>query len=319
MAIVGWSAVFFLSVAVLLFSARFLFVRGAERIGYSLGMSPFLIGATLVAVGTSLPELISSLVAVAKGKTELVAANVVGSNIGNILLILGLTALVSGNLSLQKGAAKIERWFLAVSALFLIVFTVNGVVSFWEGCLLVVVALLYIVLKLRNGNEKEAADSVRKQEKSPHPLSMQKAYLFLLGGVVGLYLGAEYTIESILSLSALLGIPSTIIAITALAVGTSLPELIVSVDTAMQGKYDIAVGNVMGSNIFNAIVIMGIPALITPLAVDALTIRVGLPVLALSTLSLLSQWRSGSISRFYGIIYCLLFGVFLVTLIQVVR
>ena len=317
-----------MSLALLVKSADW-FVESSEKIGLALKISPFIIGVTIVAIGTSFPELASSIAAVFKGATEIVAANALGSNIANILLIVGLSAVVARRLIVRRSLIDLDAPLLGV-ATFLFVFVMwDKKIVLGEGILLIFGFLIYLLYTIFQRREEEETPELvevlpsrierrkreAKIEPSPKPEKLNfKVFLFLILGVIGLAIGANYIIESVLKLSELLKISTSLIAITAIAVGTSLPELVVSVQAALKKKYEIALGNIFGSNVFNILIVVGVPALIRPLIVDELTFGIGLPFLIVATLLFVISGISRRIHIWEGAMYLLLYILFIVKL-----
>ena len=328
-----WILIFILSLAILIKSADW-FVESSEKIGLALKISPFIIGVTIVAIGTSFPELASSIAATLKGATEIVTANTVGSNLANILLIVGLSAVVSRTLIVRRSLIDLDAPLLGVSTFLFVLVMRDKEIVLGEGILLIfgfLIYLLYTIFQRREPEEetpeakeilpsrierreKEAKIEVVSLRPSPSQKLHFKVFIFLILGMVGLAIGANYTIESIVKISEIFKISSSLIAITALAIGTSLPELMVSVRAALKKKYAIALGNVFGSNVFNALVVAGIPALISPLAVDDLTFKIGLPFLVIATLLFVISGISRRIHIWEGAMYLLLYILFVVKL-----
>jgi len=323
-----WIIIFIASLALLVKSADW-FVESSEKIGLALKISPFIIGVTIVAIGTSFPELASSIAAVFKGATEIVAANALGSNIANILLIVGLSAVVARRLIVRRSLIDLDAPLLGV-ATFLFVFVMwDKKIVLGEGILLIFGFLIYLLYTIFQRREEEETPELvevlpsrierrkreAKIEPSPKPEKLNfKVFLFLILGVIGLAIGANYIIESVLKLSELLKISTSLIAITAIAVGTSLPELVVSVQAALKKKYEIALGNIFGSNVFNILIVVGVPALIRPLIVDELTFGIGLPFLIVATLLFVISGISRRIHIWEGAMYLLLYILFIVKL-----
>jgi cation:H+ antiporter len=326
-----WILIFILSLAILIKSADW-FVESSEKIGLALKISPFIIGVTIVAIGTSFPELASSIAATLKGATEVVTANTVGSNLANILLIVGLSAVAARTLIVRRSLIDLDAPLLGV-ATFLFVFVMwDKEIVLGEGILLIFGFLIYLLYTIfhRKEEEKEGLESGEvlpsrverreieaKIEKIPEKASPKigfKVFLFLILGMVGLAIGANYTIEAMLKISDILKIATSLVAITALAIGTSLPELVVSVRAASKKKYEIALGNIFGSNVFNILLVAGIPALIRPLVVDELTFRIGLPFLVIATLLFVISGISRKIHIWEGAMYLLFYILFIVKL-----
>jgi len=254
-----YGGIFIVSLATLLKASDW-FVDSAEAIGLSLGISPFIIGVTIVAFGTSLPELAASIAAVLAGQSEIVIGNVVGSNITNIALVLGLTAVIVKKIYLESDLWLIDMSFLWCSS-FLLWFVLQDLQFSTFECLLFLAGIILFLIYSFRGNKREAVED--------RPKVLPRHYLLLVVGGVLVYFGASYTIFAISKISTLLAVPPKLIALTAVAIGTSLPEIVVSLSAARRGKSDIAIGNVLGSNIFNTFVVMAIPGLIGPLEIPA--------------------------------------------------
>lgn len=331
-----WIIIFIVSLALLVKSADW-FVESSEKIGLALKISPFIIGVTIVAMGTSFPELISSVAGVIKGVTEIPVANAVGSNIANILLIVGLSAVAARTLIVKRSLIDLDAPLLAASTVLFLFVMWDKKIVLGEGILLILAFAIYslytvfqrreeiftpeLVEILPGGLEVRVLPSRierrrRKiiEKKPPEEKFNFKVVFFLILGLTGLVIGANYTIDSMVKISEILKISTSLIAVTALAVGTSLPELIVSVKAAVQKKYEIALGNIFGSNVFNILVVTGIPALIKPLAVDNLTFGIGGLFLVISTLLFIISGISRRIHIWEGLMYLLIYILFVVKL-----
>jgi cation:H+ antiporter len=328
--LIFWILIFIFSLALLIKSADWL-VESSEKIALALKISPFIIGVTIVGIGTSLPELASSLAATLKGETEVVAANVIGSNIFNILFIVGLSAVVAGRLIVKRSLIDLDSPLLAASTVLLFFISWDRKIVFGEGILLLLAFLVYLFYTVfqRGGTEEETGEIVEilpsrierrekeaKIEKKPVKVEKLnfKVFLFLIIGIIGLIIGADYAIEAMVKISETTKIAVSLISIIALAAGTSLPELAVSVRAAAQKKYEISLGNIFGSNVFNALVVAGIPALIRPLAIDTLTFSIGLPFLVVATLLFVISGISRRIHIWEGAMYLLIYILFIVKL-----
>ncbi len=328
-----WILIFILSLALLVKSADW-FVESSEKIGLALKISPFIIGVTIVAIGTSFPELATSLAAVFKGATEIIVANVVGSNIGNILLIIGLSAVAARALIVRRSLIDLDAPLLAASTVLFIFMMWDRKIVFGEGILLLLASLVYFLYTIFQRREEIITPELveilpggveikllpsrverrrRVIKEKPEKLNF-KIFLFLILGIAGLVIGANYTIESVIKISDILKISASLIAITVVAVGTSLPELVVSVRAALKKKYEIALGNIFGSNVFNVLIVAGIPALIKPLAIDDLTFLIGLPFLVIATLLFIISGISRRIHIWEGAMYLLIYILFIAKL-----
>jgi cation:H+ antiporter len=326
--IIFWTIVFIISLALLIKSADWLIIN-AEKIGLSLGISPFVIGIVVVGVGTSFPELISSLAAVIKGVPDVVVANAVGSNISNILLIVGISAILGWRLVVTKSLIDLDLPLLAIGTVILLGVLSDKQVTFGESLLMLItygIYLLYTVSHKEEDLEEVVEFLPSRQERRKHILQKKKKedlirpkivfkdIVFLIIGILGLVLGAKYLIEAVVRLSTLLNIATGIIAITAVALGTSLPELLVSAKAAWKKKPEIALGNIFGSNVFNALVVIGFPGLFRILPVDINTYSIGIPTMALSTLLFVISGISRRIHVWEGAFYLSLYILFLAKL-----
>ncbi len=328
--LIFWILIFIASLTLLIKGADW-FVESSERIGLALKISPFIIGVTIVAVGTSFPELASSLAAIFKEASEIVAANVIGSNIANILLIVGLSAVVARRLAVRRSLIDIDLPLLASTTVLFGFILWDGKVNWQEGFLLLIAFLVYLFYTISQRGvepEKPLPEEIvpgeivevlpsrierRRVQKSVEKLNL-KVFLFLMAGALCLIVGANYLIDSVLKLAEILKIGVSIITILGVAVGTSLPELAVSVRAAAQKKYEISLGNIFGSNIFNLLVVMGLPAMIKPLLVDTITFKIGFPFMVIATILLVISGITRRISIWEGAMFLLIYILFVVKL-----
>ena len=328
--VIFWVLIFILSLALLVKSADW-FVESSEKIGLALKISPFIIGVTIVAIGTSFPELASSLAAVFKGATEIVAANVIGSNIANILLIVGLSAVVARRLAVRRSLINIDLPLLASTTVLFGFILWDGKVIWQEAILLLIAFLVYLFYTISQRGaqpEKPLPEEMvsgeivevlpsrieRRRVKKPVEKLNFKVFLFLILGIFGLAFGANYLIDSVLKLAEILKIGISVITILGVAVGTSLPELVVSIRAAWQKKYEIALGNIFGSNVFNLLVVIGLPGLIKTLVVDDLTFKIGFPFMVVATLLLIISGITRRISIWEGLMFLLIYILFVIKL-----
>lgn len=278
-------------------------VGAAETLGLSFGVSPFVIGITIVAIGTSLPELASSIAGVLAGESSIVTGNVIGSNVANICLVLGLTAVVGRGIAMDASVIDVDIPMLLGSALAVWVVTYDGMVGFIDALILLVLLVIFLVSSLRS-----RASNPGERLQAP-PLT----YVWLLLGAVGIFIGAQYTVSSVQEISTALGIGTGVIAMSAVALGTSLPEVLVSLTAARRGNAGLAVGNVVGSNIFNSLGVLGIPALfgkidVVPGVEFSLYFMIGVTVL----LAFLAV--SHNVSRWEGLLLLGMYVLFLAEL-----
>lgn len=247
-------------------------VRGAVGTASRLGVSPLLIGLVLVGFGTSMPELTTSVQAALSGSPGIAVGNVVGSNIANILLILGAAALLSP-IVVAKGVLSRDGSFLAMSQIALAAALFLTPVGRTSGGLLFAGLIAYIGLSYwldrRSKNGAAALHTAEAESVSPPKGGLLVSLLLLAGGIAGVVIGAKLLVDGAISIAEGFGISDAVIGLTVVAVGTSLPELAASVAAAMKRQGDIALGNVIGSNIFNALGILGATAIIRPIEVPA--------------------------------------------------
>ncbi|MEM1124660.1 MAG: calcium/sodium antiporter, partial [Bacteroidota bacterium] len=291
------------SLFVLLKASDF-FVDAAEKIGLGLGIPPFIVGVTIVAFGTSLPELASSIEAVLIGESEIVLGNVVGSNIANLGLVLGLVAVVGRQVKIKDQVLGGDIPIL-VSSAFLLWFVVHDqLITYFEAVLLLAALAIFLVYSLNNDESEETQKTA---------ISWKNPTILLLAGLA-IKFSAEYTVISISALSTLMGIGSEVIAQSLVALGTSLPEVFVSLAAIRRGKTDMAVGNILGSNIFNTYFVVAIPAFVGNLAVPDNMLTLGMPFMVAITLIFAVMCISKKISRWEGMMLLLFYAFYLVEL-----
>ena len=250
----------------LIYGANWL-VDGATSVGVRAKMSPLIIGLTIVAFGTSLPELIVNVFSCAKGSSGLAIGNIVGSNTMNILLILGVSALVCPiNVNRISIRRDIPAGFVATAMLYIMandtIWGSNHTVDWIDGIVLLLLGFAYLLLTLLKNDDSD------REEGSMKVLPWGKTILFLLAGIAGLYLGGELVSRNAQILARNWGMSENTIGLTIVATATSLPELITSIVAARKGNSDIAIGNVLGSNILNIFIVLGVSSLIMPLQFD---------------------------------------------------
>lgn len=313
-----WIGVFVLSLAVLIKASDY-FTDSAELIGKYFKLPSFIIGVTIVAIGTSLPELISSLFAVFNGVSEIVVGNVIGSNITNIFLILGITAILSKKINILHELVRVDLPLLVGSA-FLFAFTIwDGVFTIFEAILLIAGLIFYLIYTISTQDKTEDvfAEKKIKKDLEKTKLSSKTWFVFAISSFF-IFLGAKYTIDSVIQLSGILNIGTEIIAISAVALGTSLPELMVSINASRKGKAEIAVGNILGSNIFNTFAVMGIPALFGVLIIPQSIISFGLPLMLAATLLYFFITQDNEITKWEGWMLIMFYAFFILKLFNLV-
>jgi len=297
-----WLLVFVVSLTLLVKSSNWV-LKGAREVGSYFHLPPFVTGIILVGLGTSLPELASSLAAVGQGKGEVAVANVIGSNIANIFLVVGLGALLSRHLFIKKRVALVDTPFLLGATAIFLIMAANKEISLIEGVILFSLAVIYLLYYFFYRKKNFLKEEKRKLSK--------KSLSQLVFGLGGLALGAHYLILALTQLALSLKVSESLIAVTALAIGTSLPELAVSVRAALAKQPAISLGNIFGSNIFNLFLIGGLSAMIRPLPLDSLMMKIGLPFLAVATLAFALSCVFRKIYLWEGVVYLALYLLFI--------
>lgn len=310
MEIIIFALILVVSLAVLIKGADF-FIEAAKKIGVGLGMSPFVIGVLIVGLGTSLPELASAIAAVLKEETGIVVANVVGSNIANILLVVGLLALLAKKIIIRRDLLKSEIPLFVIATTHFLFIIHDGLVTRLESLLLLGTfgAYLWYIIK-EPPSDLEIVEEIPIKEK----IRKYKNIGLLLVGLVGIIVGAHFTIYAAVEFALLAGVPVTVVTILGIAVGTSLPELMVSLQAIKTGEVDLAVGNIFGSNAINMLLVTGVPALITNLHVDDVVMSVGIHILLAASVIFFVHGLSRRLMRWEGVMLLLFFIFFIVQL-----
>lgn len=307
--------VLFVAGLVLLIIGAEVLVKGASRLAAAAGISPLIIGLTVVAFGTSSPELAVSVKSALADQAGIAVGNVVGSNIFNVLFILGVAALIAPLAVAQQLIRLDVPLMIAVSVLVLI-FALDGEFSRGEGVVLFAGLLAYVAFLIRQSRrESEAVKQEYAQEfgAKPEPLKGRwiKSVALVLGGLVLLVLGSKWLVDGAVSIAQHFGVSDLIIGLTIVAAGTSLPEVVTSVIASLRGERDIAVGNVIGSNLFNLMGVLGLASIIAPsgIEVSPAAVAFDIPVMiAVAFACLPIFFTGGSISRGEG---ALLLGYYL--------
>lgn len=335
MTIIFWIIIFIASLAVLIKAAD-IFTDNSEKLGLALKIPSFIVGVTIVSIGTSLPELATSLIAVFRGQTEIVAANAIGSNIANIFLVVGFSVIVARRMSVKRSLINLDLPLLACATALLIFIVWDRQIVFWEGVIALLGYLVYAVYTISSSRERVNIDHKHKMADLPatrldrlsvlkkvwvRPIKFKlepRIIISLIVSAVLIYFSATYTIESIIQIAGILGIGTSMIVMSAMAIGTSLPELAVSINAAKKRKYEIALGNIFGSNIFNALVVISVPAMITTLKVDETTFSIGIPFIIGATLLYIFSGISRKIYNWEGAMYLLIYALFLMKVFGIV-
>ena len=254
--------IFIVSMGALIYGADFI-IEQSEKIALHYDISPFIIGATLIALGTSLPEMAVSISASFKGSKDIAVANVIGSNIFNISLVLGFVFLVSKSIKPKRDLfAQDSSWSLFPILVFLLM-SIDGVISRIDGFLFLILMLAYLLFLIQSNQLEQIDEEIAKEK-----FEWTKTILLLLVGFVFVIGGADFAIDSAGNIARSFGVSEWIIGLFLVAFGTSLPELVVSVKAAMQNNADMAIGAIIGSNVANFTMVLGLSAIVNPLTVD---------------------------------------------------
>jgi len=285
------------------------FVDGAAGIARKMGIPQLVVGLTIVAMGTSAPEAAVSVTASLKGSADIAIGNVWGSNIINILVILGLTAVIT-SVAIQKSTLKIEIPFmLGISVVLIWLGSTGEVVSRLEGVILwslFIVYLVYLYFLAKKGHEEEEEVTMS---------TWKLILLTIIGGVIIVW-GSDVTVDAATAIAKILGMSDRFIGLTIVALGSSLPELVTSVTAARKGNADIAIGNIVGSNIFNVLFVIGTSALITPVPYVSSFIVDGIIAVAAGVLLWIAVFRKMELRRPWGIVMLLGYAAYFVYLLK---
>ncbi len=308
--------IFVVGLAALVVASDF-FTDAAEKLGLAIGLPPFIVGVTIVSMGTSLPELLSSLFGIFQGASEVVASNVVGSNIANICLVVGVAAIMSRKLlRVMYNLISVDLpLFVGSAFLFALMGTSDQRFTRGEALILFlgyIVYLFYILKSSEQSNQQSDTVEVAVGDDN-RTAQIVRYFLILLVSGIFIFLGARYTIDSLIKLSDRLNVGRDIIAISAVAIGTSLPELMVTINAALKDKAELAVGNVIGSNIFNIFVVVGIPGMVASLPVSDIILTHSVPTLMAASLLMYFIGQDNKITTWEGWLFIMLYVWFMGT------
>jgi cation:H+ antiporter len=305
-----WLIIFAASLYTLIKGAD-IFLMGAKQFGRSMGMSSFVVGVLIVGMCTSLPELASSIAGALAGQTTLVVANVVGSNITNILLIVGVLALFSTRIIINQELIKTELPIFCIATALFVMTILDGTVDRLESMLLLVTFgayIWYLLVEAKNGE-----DSV--EDKALREKFQWLSLMYIVFGIVALIVGAKFTVDMAVNIATALAVPIGLVSITAVAIGTSLPELFVSIQAIRTKQVDLAIGNIFGSNVFNALVVTGIPGiLVGTLMVDEVVLELGLATMVVASIILFVSGLAKQVMRWEGLMMLVFFIFFMLKL-----
>ena len=313
----GWILLILLGFVLLIKGADFL-VDGASNIAKKFHISEIVIGLTVVSIGTSMPELFVSISSALEGYADMAIGNVVGSNIANLLLILGLASMIKP-VFFKRETRLIEiPMCLGITLIFMLICNLGNDVTRLDGVILLIMFVMFIaytIIMAFKGEKFDKEDGEPEETNSKESKTIKDIF-FLILGIVFLRVGGDLTVKNAVNVANFFHLSEKIISITILAIGTSLPELVTSVSAAIKGKSDIAIGNILGSNIFNMLLIIGVSSIIKPIVYNVsynfelIILSIATVILALFTI----LPPKNKMSRVNGTIYFLLYVAYMVTL-----
>lgn len=304
---------------VLLIAGGEALVRGAGTLATKAGISPLVIGLVVVSAATSAPELAVSVGAVLNGEPDLAVGNVIGSNIVNVLLILGLAAMISP-LVIKRQLVRFDMPVMVGLSILLLIVSIDGVLSFLDGLMLLGILVLHSALSIVLG-KKEVSQQIFDNESPPlnsKPVSIWLAIVLLALGIGLLVGGSQLLVVGAVNIAGALGVSSLVIGLTVVAIGTSLPELATSIIAIRRGETDMAVGNIVGSNIFNIGMVLGLPAMIfgEGIPVAPAVLAIDLPIMLAAAVALLPLAFTGFLlARWEGAVFVALYAVYTIYLV----
>ena len=291
------------------------FVEGASALARKMGVSPLLVGLTIVAFGTSMPELAVSVTAALRGANEIAVGNVVGSNMFNLLVVAGLSAVICP-LVMDKMLLR-RDWPLSIFAAVLLLAAIapDHVIARWEGAVLLVIFAVILSRQIKAALNDRAQLAAAEAEAAEMTKSPVLIWVNIVLGLACIVLGGQLAVNGATGIARMFGLSETLIGLTIVAIGTSLPELVTSIVAARKGQNEIAMGNVIGSNLFNILLILGVSAVITPIPVQATSIVDCLFLIAISVVFYLPA-RKGKLGRLPGAVMAAMYVAYTAYLIM---
>lgn len=289
------------------------FVDGSSSLAKKRKIPSLIVGLTIVAMGTSAPELAVSISAAASGSNSLAVSNVVGSNLFNIMIVLGLCSAIKPIIT-NDSVAKRDYPISAAAVLIFVIFILDGSLGRIEAAVLLAALIVYIIVSIKIAKSSQDNPDSEKSISS-NGFSPLRCALCIFGGIAGIVLGGDLVVDNAKFIAVQAGMSDTLAGLTICAVGTSLPELVTSVTAARKGENDMAVGNVVGSNIFNVLAILGVSGVITPIAVEASAITDCIILLAVTIASYIWYITGKKMSRAEGITLVALYAAYMAFII----
>ena len=313
-------AVFVLIIGfILLIKGADFFVEGASSVAKMLKVPSLIIGMTIVAMGTSLPETSVSIAASMNNQNTLAVSNVVGSNIFNLMVVLGVCAVIT-ELKVSKDVLKRDYPFSVLCAILLLVAGVIGMtLGRMDGIIFLVIFAVFIFYLIKSALDARKSGEISEKEREMNEemeemedLPVWKCILYIIGGAIAIKYGGDWVVDSASVIATSFGISATLVGLTICSVGTSLPELVTSIVAARKNELDMAVGNVVGSNVFNILMVLGIAATVSPIAFLTENIIDIAVLIVFSVIGWIMAWTKRELNRKEGIIMLLLYAVYVV-------
>lgn len=293
------------------------FVEGASSIANKFNVPPMLIGLTIVAMGTSAPEAAVSITSSIAGQNDMSIANVVGSNFFNILMVLGVSALIS-KLPVEKDTIKKDTPFLILVSILLLVLGFNGKLDRFDGVILLTVFALFLFNMIKssinsnsNGTSSNGEVAIAIETETSNSISMPKTIMLCAIGAIGIVIGGDLVVDSATKIAKSVGMSDNLVGLTIVAFGTSLPEFVTSIIAVKKGETEIAIGNVIGSNIFNILLVLGLAALINPMTISSIALIDIVFMVAITILLYLFMKKENSLIKSHGILFIFLYALYM--------
>lgn len=301
---------------VLLSKGADVFVDGSASVATKAGIPQLVVGLTIVALGTSAPEAAVSISSAIAGSAEITVGNVVGSNILNVLIILGLSATIVP-LAVRKISLILDIPMVLFATVLLFVLGLFGSINFIGGIILLLIFVGYLAILFINAKKPKKPGELEEEDAPIKIMPVWKSILFIVLGLGMIVIGSDVTVDSATALARIFGVSERFIALTIVALGTSLPELFTSANAAIKGNADIAVGNILGSNIFNILFILGLTSLIIPVPFESKFLIDTIVAFVAALLVLLFSLKSKKLARWAGIIMLVAYAGYFVYLLLV--
>ena len=289
-----------------------LFVDGAASIARKFNIPSMVIGLTIVAMGTSAPEAAVSITSSLAGQNDMSVANVVGSNFFNILMVLGVSAIIA-KLPVQKNTIKKDTPFLLIVSVLLLIFAFDKNISRIEGIIFLVIFVYFLYTTVKSAKNTEESTSLSDNEIAvsdndiPADTPMFKTIILSLIGIAGIIFGGDMVVDSATSIATMFGMSANLVGLTIVAVGTSLPEFVTSIVAIKKGETEIAIGNVIGSNVFNILLVLGLATAIFPIAISTFALIDIIFMVAITILLYLFMKKDNCLVKKHGFIFIILY------------